>query len=155
MEHIAKKTSDLNTAIHTFFLAFKDKLVGFSTTQWKQEDLKGKSNSQWIAMQYYNLMYLLIIVHQEVMRTKDLGYPWSYYVSKFKLDTYKECLACDGIDFDKALEAFNIPFYFSEDGINLMGVQDSLFVTPTTYNTSETSFTTLVETPKACTNYIV
>src|SRR5687768_6654697 len=101
MLHYVKKLGILDTAVSNFFTAYKSELVSLSQSQWNSEDYKGKSRHQWTIMQYYNLMYLFILVHKEVVRTKDLGYPWSYYESKFNLVEVQRCLGCYGIDWDK------------------------------------------------------
>lgn len=154
MYHIAKNISPLNNAINNYITAFKSELVGLSTLEWKEEDLKGKSYSQWKVIQYYDLMYLLIIVYNEVIRTKNLNYSWSYYRDKFKLDKYRKCLECEGIDFDKALNAFGFSSYVNESGIELMEVETNFIIQKNELNLFNTTIKELLSNPTKCNNYI-
>lgn len=154
MKHIAKTISPLNTLVNNYFTAFKTQLVNYSTIEWNNEDLKGKSYAQWQAMQYYNLMYLLIIVYKEIIRTKNLNYTWSYYVNKFKLDTYRKCLECEGIDFDKALHAFGFDTIFSNGGIESMIIEYSFKIESFDLPKSSILVKDLLLVPNQCFNYI-
>lgn len=154
MYHIAKNISLLNNSVNNYITAFKSELIGFSTNEWNDEDLKGKSYSQWEAMQYYNLMYLLIIVYNEVIRTQNLNHSWSYYREKFKLDKYRKCLECEGIDFDKALNAFGFYIYTNESGIEQMGIENNFRIQPSDPIIYNKTIIDLLATPFICYNYI-
>ena len=122
MLHTVKVISPLNTYINDYFNSFKTELINYANIQWKEEDLKGKSTVQYKAMQYYNLMYFLILVYEEVVRTNN-KYPYSYYNDKFKISDYKKCIECEGISFNKALQAFGLDTFFNTDGIETIGIE--------------------------------
>lgn len=154
MLHTVKKISNLNTYINSFFNEFKDDIMIQTNKQWHDEDLKGSSTKQWNVMKYYYLLDLLIIVYNEVERTKDLGYNWSYYVNKFDLEKYRKCLACVGIDIDKGLNAFNLGDSISILGIELAQIEDSFIVGDSGSTINPISVKELLETPNYCINYI-
>lgn len=154
MYHIAKTITPLNIAINNYFTAFKDDILTYSTKQWKEEDIKGKSIAQWRAMQYYDLMYLLIVLHQEIVRTLHLNCDWSYYVTKFKLDKYQKCIQCEEIDWDKAIDSFGLNDLVPQGGIENMGIEINFVIQNSDKNKFSLSVSYLAENPYICNNYI-
>lgn len=122
MYHIPKDSSPLNNIVREYFAFFRTEILALSTTQWSQEDIKGKSYKQWTIMQYYGLMYFLIIVYEDIQRTKHLGFPYSYYATKYDMETCKSTLACYNIKFDKAVEIFGLKELVYE-GIEKQGIE--------------------------------
>lgn len=153
MLHYVKKPSILDTAISNYFSAFKSDIVALHQTQWNSEDLKGKSKSQWMVMQYYNLMYLLILVHKEVTRTKHLDYSWSYYEQKFNLVAVRECMGCYGINWNKAIEAFDLN-NLVPGGIEDMSLEETFIIYGEEKAKSDVTFVNLIAYPNVCVNYI-
>lgn len=144
MLHSVNKISDLNTAINNYFIAFKDDIMISTAKHWNDEDNKGSSFASWNTMKYYTLMYLLIIVYQEIERTKKLNYSWSYYENKFNLIEYKKCLACFKIDIDKAYTAFGFDYLIEESGIGLQGISINNMVEYSNLPVSSTNIKELI-----------
>ncbi len=153
MLHTLRKISPLDTAIDAYFTSFKSELIELSQSQWTSEDLRGKSSLQWIIMQYYNLMYLLILVHREVDRTANLGKDWSYFENKYNLNKVKSCVACQGINYDMALKAFGLNNLFS-GGIEDMMLESDFIINGEDYPKSDVKTKDLIANPYICINYI-
>lgn len=153
MLHSLKKISTLDAAIDAYFTSFKTKLVELNQSQWTSEDLRGKSSLQWTIMQYYNLMYLLILVHREVTRTADLGKDWAYFEGKYNLAAIKFCIACQGINYDKALEAFGFNNLIP-GGIEDMQIESNFEIHGEDLPVSDVKIKDLIANPYICINYI-
>lgn len=154
MIHSVKKVTPLNACIANFFLAYKDDIISLTNKQWNDEDLKGTSIKQWNIMKYYDLLYLLIVVYNEINRTLELNYPFSYYSNKFDLEKYKKCLACSNIDIDKGYEAFRFNILSQIDGIELQEIEVSNIVGNKDYNTNNITISDLLLKGNYCLNYI-
>lgn len=150
MYHIPKLISPLNTSVHDYFNLHKEDILYITTRQWNDEDLKGETLRQWKIMQYYYFMYFLILLYEEIERTKDLGYSWDYYADKFSIEAIKKCITCDNIAWDKSLEAFNIPYNFITQGIEFLGIEESLHITGNELPKSSKTIQELINTPSSC-----
>lgn len=106
---------------------------------------------------YYYLLYMLVLLDQDITRLQSLNKPYSYFVDKYKLNELSKCLACNNIGLSKALNIFAIPSYFPTDGIETMEVEETLVVEqaipdPVTSNAS--IIINLLSNPNQCINYI-
>lgn len=151
MIHTVGNISQLHTNVDNYFNTFKDDILIKTRLGWDEEDLRGKSYQQWKVMQYYNLLYYLIIMYNDYLLLSS-SQPWSYFVSKYNLRDIKDCVACEGIDFRAALESFGFPGEIN--GIEELEVEKTLEVTGDEYVVSEISVLHRIATPSQCVNYI-
>lgn len=153
MIHSQITISTLDQAIFDYFSTFKEKLLVLHFSQWDQEDLKGKSEAQWTAMQYYYFMYLLILIYLEVERTQDLEKDWDYYKGKYNLDAVQKCIGCYGIDWNKGLAAFGLNNLIP-GGIEDMQIESNFIIHGDALPVSDVKIKDLISNPYICINYI-
>lgn len=147
-------SSYLDGRIYAFWLKFKSDILRISKSGWKEEDYKGATFCQYKVMQYYGVLYLLIAIYIDVQRTKQT---WDYYVTKYDLNTKRKCLACNGIDLDKALAIFDFPLSTCTGGIECMGVGIDFIVEPTSIPTSTlttVNILDLINNPSTCNSVV-
>jgi len=126
--HQYNNISYLDDKIQAFWKLYKDEIFKLSQLSWKQEDITGKSYAQWHAFQYHNALRLVILLYLDIEKNGKIYTTWEYYKTKYKLDKYKECLVCAGIDLDKILNIFNLPFEDCTGGIECMDVEGTFIV---------------------------
>lgn len=150
--HYIKKLSTLNISINNYFDYFKLQIISLSQKQWDSEDLKGVSNSQWSLMQYYNFLYLLIIIYREKQRLPNKD--WSYFVTKYNLVNIEKCIRCEGIDYNKALSIFG--FETTTNGIENISIEDSFSIESGEVENTKPKIDVLIflNTPNYCINNI-
>lgn len=155
--HNINSPSSLEQSIQAFWLYFKGKILDLTNTQWNEEDYKGISFYQWRTMQYYNLLYLLILIQVDISQNGGTNSSWGYYRKKYDLDRKRDCFICEGIDFDKALNLFSFPVIESE-GVGNFGVQVNLGIETRLINPNPLAsidLKALLANPRLCTNKIV
>lgn len=152
MIHTVKNKGQLETVVNNYFTSVKDDIILLHNSQWNGEDLQGDSYLQWKIMQYYNLVYLLSLLYIDINRNENIDK--NYYLEKYKIEIHKKCLACEGIDFNKALEIFNINLLANEDGIELLELEDNFIVGNNPLPTSNYPILFLKENTNICYNYI-
>lgn len=148
----------LDGRIRAYWLFFKADILALTTKGWNEEDLRGKSCTQYKVMQYYYLLYILILLYEDLKANSVLQPSWSYYNTKYNIDGLRKCLACIGIDIDKALAVFNFPLVPCINGLECMDVEGSFIVEPTAFPTSTVttiSLSVLLANPTSCSNSLV
>lgn len=123
--HQYNSASYLDTKIQEFWSTFKSDILRLTLKSWKEEDYVGKSYTQWNVMQYHNVLSLVILLYLDVRKNSTVHTTWAYYNTKYKLDTYRKCLANDCIDLDKVLTIFGFPFQDLGEGIQSMEIEET------------------------------
>lgn len=156
MLHNVKLISDLSTKIDNFFSLFKGKILSLTTSQWNEEDFKGKSYIQWDIIKYYHLLYLLILLNEDINRLRFLNKDWSYFSNKYNLDNFSKCLACNNISFVDALVSFDLYNESLDLGIQTMNINNTFKIALEDNNDLNTSKTIidLITVPNYCQNNI-
>lgn len=126
--HQYNNSSYLGVKINDFWIAFKSDILKLTTKSWKEEDNRGSSLTHWKIMQYYNVLSLMILIYFDIEKNKTIYSEWSYYNTKYKLDEYRKCLACECIDLDKILTIFGFPFAECTEGIECMNIETTFIV---------------------------
>ena len=152
MLHSNATISSLHSLVDTYFQNYKSTLTSLSSKGWNEEDLKGKTYQHWKVMQYYNLLYLLCIIRLEYDKLKGKK-NWSYFVSKYKLNDIKDCLACEGIKLDTALELFGFPTSDS-GGVSYDEIETTLQIYGGDIDPALLTAKERLENPVICVNYI-
>lgn len=153
MIHTVVAKTSLQTNIKAFFEAYKTDILALHTTQWNEEDLKGKSYTQWKIQLYYDLLYLCIILYLEKQRLANLK-SWSYFITTYSLNTIRECLACEGIVMQKGLDAFYLGGTNEDLGVELMEVENNFEVQSPDLNVAAITVKELLANPSSCVNKI-
>ena len=153
--HIAKNISPLNLYIKAFFDNFKEDILSYTLSQWKDEDLKGESYNQWNINRYYGLLYLLILIRIDYDRIGNYK-DWSYFVNKYDLIEYKKCLACSNISLDISLNIFNLPIVNDSFnyGIELASIENTFIIDENNSNNSQLNYLELLK-ENVCINNII
>lgn len=128
--HQYNTNSFLDTKIRNFWTTFKADILKLTFKSWKEEDYRGKTYTQWRITQYHNVLTLMILLIFDIKKNGKVHTDWAYYNTKYKLDTYRKCLACECIDLDKVLAIFGLPFKDCTGGIECMGIQLTFQIEP-------------------------
>lgn len=123
-----KSPTNLENCINTAFKLFKTSIIKNFLSQVNDEELKGESCKQY-NFSFYLAIYLISIVYQDVIKYPKQN--WNYFVIKYKLETYKKCLACSGINLDDVLKCFNLPTVIIGLGINSIKIESTFIIEPT------------------------
>lgn len=156
--HIPTNTNYLSQKIEDFWIYFKGQILDLTNKSWNEENYTGSSFLQWKTMQYYNTLYLCILIYLDVQQTGGVNTSWSYYENKYNLCKIQKCLACDGIDLKKALEIFDFPFNdigSIENGeIEISFIIENILPTPQTSILNTNQLLELINNPIGCINNI-
>lgn len=145
--HSYTTNSVLNNKIKEFFIYFKPQIIELSKKQWNEEDLKGKSNYQFLIQDIYYLLYLLILIDIDISITGKF-YSWDYYKTKYNIEKLEDCFNCKKINFKKAIEIFGF-FNNCNEGIECIETENTFIVEPIT-----TPYTTLPIITSSTTTYM-
>lgn len=122
------KITELENYINKSFSLYRNEILALHLKQWKEEDISGKSCSQYKAYKYHLAIYYVILIYLELKQ--GIHTDWIYYNNKYKLDTIKKCLACDNIILEKLLNIFGLPSTICDGGIECMSLEESFIIEP-------------------------
>ncbi len=126
--HQFNSSTYLEGRIKAYWDKYSNEVNALHEKQSKDEDLKGKSLNQWKIMQYYYVMYLMILIYLDKQLHKNQS--WSYYITKYNLVKYQECLACVKIDLKTILTIFNFSSITQTDGVETLEIETTLEIEP-------------------------
>ena len=133
------KATDIEIKWNTWWKSIKFKVLELSEKQFITEDVYGKSKIQYKIYQYYLAFYLVLLVYLEYKSGYNTN--WNYYIKKYKLETKKHNLACNGVNLNILLSVFGLPRVFTNGGIEDMVIETSFEVEPTIWNPTGVSKT--------------
>jgi len=146
----------LESYISQSYKLYEDDIMTLHIEQFNQEDICGESKKQFKVLNYHiATLYVVFIYNDIVSRTNNL-LEWSYFEEKYCVDKYRDAFACKGIDLDKILNIFGLP-YVSSNGIGGMQIETNFVIEPLgTTPPDNTTFdmTTLLAETSGCENYI-
>lgn len=123
-----KNLTNIESYINTAFKLYKASIIKNFLAQVNDEELKGENCRQY-NFSFYLAVYLVTIVYQDVIKYPSKS--WDYFVTKYDLEKYKKCLACDGIKLDDILISFTLPPVAVSSGINNLQIEKTFEIEPT------------------------
>lgn len=129
--NIPQYKTEIETLLKDAWALYKTDVIAFHTKQWKEEDIRERSEKQWDAMQYYYAVYLCILIWWEAKRNGGIIDPVATK-TKYDLVAKRKCLACKGINLDKLLEIFGLQAVAGTgsggDGLETVEIESTLVV---------------------------
>jgi len=123
------KNTVLETYISKSFQLYKDKIIELHNEQFKQEDITGESKKQFKVLNYHIAILYVILIYNDIITKSNNLLNWEYYNTKYEIDKYRISFACKGVDIDKILNIFNLP-YINSNGIENMGIESNFIIEP-------------------------
>lgn len=151
-------TSTIDSYLANAFSKIRISIVALQNKWFNEESYKGTSKIPYKVSMYYMAIYLVLLMYLEM----KAGYntTWSYYQTKYDIDTNRKKLACCGIDLDDIISSFGISTTTAScvQGIGSMEIEDCLEVEPielkATTTATSINVSTYLSIPNECFNYI-
>jgi len=121
------KSTDLDRYLDRYFSTYKSKIYVLLNSIYKDENIWGRSDKQYILNQFFFAFTLIALLYTEFKR--GLQTSWDYYITKYCLVSIKKKLACNGLNLDDILLIFDLPSVnVAQYGIGRVVVEGTLIV---------------------------